>query len=48
VPLRLYNSGRNIKLEIALVRGKKKVDKRENIKERDTKRDIERTLKNQY
>jgi SsrA-binding protein len=48
VPLRLYNSGRKIKLEIAVARGKKKTDKRETIKKRDTKRDIERTLKNQY
>lgn len=45
VPLSLYNSGRNIKLKIALVRGKKKADKRESIKKRDVKRDIERTLK---
>lgn len=48
VPLKLYNAGRKIKLEIAVVRGKKKHDKRETLKERDTKRDIERTLKNQY
>jgi len=47
VPLRWYNSGRNLKLEVAIVKGKKKHDKREAIKERDTKRDIERTLKNQ-
>lgn len=48
VPIRLYNTRGKIKLEIALVRGKKKADKRETIKARDTKRDIERTLKNQY
>jgi SsrA-binding protein len=47
IPLRLYNSGRHIKLVFALVRGKKKYDKRESLKERDTKRDIERTLKTQ-
>jgi len=47
VPLRLYNAGRNIKLEFAVARGKKKFDKREVLKARDTKRDIERTLKNQ-
>ena len=47
VPIRLYNNGRNIKLEIAIVRGKKKADKRESIKARDTKRDIDRILKNQ-
>lgn len=47
VPIKLYNAGRNIKLEIALARGKKKQDKRESIKERDTKRDIQRILKSQ-
>ena len=45
VPLKLYNKGRNIKLEIAIAKGKKKHDKRESIKERDTKRDIEREFK---
>jgi len=47
VPLKLYNNGRNIKLEIALARGKKKHDKRESLKSRDSKRDIARTLKTQ-
>ena len=47
IPLKLYNVGRKIKLEIALARGKKKHDKRESIKARDSKRDIERTLKSQ-
>jgi SsrA-binding protein len=45
VPIRLYNKNQNIKLEIALVRGKKKADKRETIKKRDVKRDIDRLLK---
>ncbi len=44
VPLKWYN-GRRVKLEIALARGKKKADKRQSLKTRDTKRDIERTLK---
>ena len=47
VPLRLYNNGRNVKLSIAIARGKKKYDKRETIKKRDTKRAIDRILKNQ-
>ncbi len=47
VPLKLYNNGRKIKLEIALARGKKKTDKRETIKKRDTKREIDRILKHQ-
>jgi len=47
VPVRLYNSRGLLKLEIAVARGKKKADKREAIKSRDTKRDIERILKTQ-
>jgi len=47
VPIKWYNAGRNIKLEIALARGKKKQDKRESLKERDSKRDIDRILKTQ-
>lgn len=46
VPIRWYNKGRVLKLEIAVARGKKKHDKRDSIKERDTKREINRTLKN--
>lgn len=45
VPLKLYNKNQKLKLELAIARGKKKTDKRESIKARDTKRDIERTLK---
>ncbi len=47
VPLKLYNKGHNLKLEIAIARGKKKQDKRESIKERDVKRDIAREFKYQ-
>ena len=47
IPLRLYNNGQKIKLEVAIARGKKKHDKRETLKARDSKRDIERTLKSQ-
>jgi SsrA-binding protein len=46
IPLSVYNKGRKLKLEIAVVRGKKKYDKRETIKKRDTEREIRRTLKN--
>jgi SsrA-binding protein len=48
VPLKLYNNGRKIKLGIALARGKKKADKRETLKKRDTKREIDRILKTQH
>jgi SsrA-binding protein len=46
VPISLYNKGRLIKIRFALVKGKKKFDKREKIKERDTNREMQRTLKN--
>ena len=45
VPLKLYNKRGLVKLELALARGKKKSDKRETIKKREVKREIERTLK---
>ncbi len=47
VPISVYSRGRHLKLEIAISRGKKKVDKREDLKKRDEKRRIERTLKSQ-
>jgi SsrA-binding protein len=45
VPVSVYNKGRKLKLEIAVVRGKKKHDKRQSIKKRETEREIDRTLK---
>lgn len=42
VPISMYNKGKKIKVEIAVVRGKKKFDKREDIKKRDVDRDIRR------
>jgi SsrA-binding protein len=48
VPLSVYNKGRNLKLSIAVARGKKKADKRESIKARESKREIERQLKRQH
>jgi SsrA-binding protein len=45
VPLKVYNKRGLVKLEIALARPKKKYDKRETIKKRETNREIERTLK---
>ena len=47
VPISVYNKGQKLKLRIAVARGRKKYDKRDVLKKRDTKRDIERTLKNQ-
>ena len=45
VPISVYNKNRKIKVEIALVKGKKKHDKRETTKKRETDREIRRTLK---
>lgn len=45
VPLRWYNTNRVLKIEIAIGRGKKKHDKRESIKERESKRDAARLMK---
>jgi SsrA-binding protein len=46
IPYKLYFSQRGFaKLEIALAQGKKAFDKRETIKERDSKRDLERLKK---
>lgn len=45
VPISMYNKNGKIKVEIALARGKKKYDKREDIKKRDVGREIARTLK---
>ncbi len=45
VPIKLYNKGSLIKLQIALVRGKKKYEKRAEIKKRDTERGLARRLK---
>jgi len=46
IPVKLYFNERSfIKLEIAIARGKKKVDKRNSIKEKDQKREAKRSLK---
>lgn len=45
LPLKVYNKGRVIKVEIGLGRHKKKTDKREAIKKREVEREIRRTLK---
>ena len=47
VPISVYNKNRKLKLEIGVARGKKKHDKRQTIKAREDKRQMERTLKSQ-
>lgn len=46
VPLKMYFKKNLIKISLGLGRGKKMHDKRNTIKERDIKRDMERELKN--
>jgi SsrA-binding protein len=45
VPTRMYFSGSHAKIELALARGKEQRDKRDSIRERDQRRDMERELK---
>jgi SsrA-binding protein len=45
VPTRIYFSGPNAKVEIALARGKDVRDKRDTIRERETRREIEREMR---
>ena len=45
IPTKVYLSAGKAKIEVALAKGKKDYDKRETVKERDSKRDIEKALK---
>ncbi len=49
VPLRMYFSANGlVKVELAVARGKKTYDKRQDMAKRDAKREIERALKTRY
>lgn len=45
IPLKIYFKGSFAKLEIGLAKGKKLYEKREKIKEKEVKREIERAIK---
>jgi SsrA-binding protein len=45
VPTRIYFKGSNAKVEVAVGRGKNVYDKRETIRERESKRDIDRAVR---
>jgi SsrA-binding protein len=46
IPLKMFMNDHGLaKLEIALAKGKKTHDKRENLKEKDAKRDMDRAMK---
>jgi len=49
VPTKLYfGDGSKVKLEVAVAKGKKLYDKRQDLKAKDAKRDIEKALKDMY
>lgn len=45
IPLDMHLSGQYVKMDIALARGKKLYDKREDAAKRSAKRDIDRAIK---
>lgn len=45
IPLRMYFKNGKVKVEIGLARGKKNYDKRESIKKKDQRRELERMMK---
>ena len=45
IPLKIYIKNGYAKIELALAKGKKKYDKREQLKKREAQREIERALK---
>lgn len=46
IPLRVYFKGGKVKITIAIAKGKRKYDKRETIRKRDEKREIDRARRN--
>ena len=46
IPLKAYFSKGKLKILIGICKGKKNYDKRESIKERDIKREIQKDFKN--
>lgn len=48
IPLKMYFKKDKIKVELGICRGKKNYDKRETIKQRDEKREIEKIQKYRY
>lgn len=48
VPLSLYFSGKNVKMEVGVCRGKKLYDKRDTEAKKQAQRDIERAMREKY
>jgi SsrA-binding protein len=45
VALQIYFKGSRVKLQLGLARGKREYDKREDVKERETRREMDRAMK---
>ncbi|MFH1402106.1 MAG: SsrA-binding protein SmpB [Patescibacteria group bacterium] len=48
IPLAVYSKGNKIKVEVAVVRGKKKHDKRETLKKKTAEREMAREMKTKF
>ena len=48
IPLRVYLKDGKAKMTLAIAKGKRKYDKREAIRRRDEKRDLDRSRKERY
>ena len=48
VPIRIYFKGSRAKVEIALAKGKDRFDKRESLKAKDQKRDMQRAMQERW
>ena len=48
VPVRIYFKNRRAKVELALAKGKKTYDRREDIKRREAQREVDKALKKRY
>ena len=46
IPIKLYFKGNKVKILLGVAKGKKNYDKRESIKEKDIKRELDKSLKN--
>ncbi len=45
IPLKVYFKGPHVKVEIGLAKGKREYEKRDSIKEREAKKDIQRAMR---
>jgi SsrA-binding protein len=48
IPVKIYFKNRRAKVEVALAKGKKVYDKREDIKRRESQREMDKALKKRY